>query len=61
MGIDQSSTVLSRPGPKANMGAGGAGLAGGTVAMMGLGGAAIAGISSWRSLPVSPAWRLFPV
>ena len=43
------------------MGAGGAGLAGGTDAMMGWGGAAIAGISPFRSSPVSPAWMLFPV
>ena len=60
-GIDQSSTVLSQPGPKANMGAGGVGLAGGTAAMMGWGGAVIAGISPCWSSPVSPAWRLFPV
>ena len=53
--------MLSQPDPKVNMGAGGAGLAGGTLAMMGWGGAAIAGISPWRSLLVSPAWRLFPV
>ena len=60
VGIDQSSTMLSQPSPKANVGAGGAGLAGGAAAMIGWGGAAIVGISPCGSSPVSPAPRLFP-
>ena len=51
--------MLSQPSPKANVGTGGAGLAGGAAAMTGWGGAAIAGISPCGSSPVSPARRLF--
>ena len=51
--------MLSQPSPKANVGTGGAGLAGGAAAMIGWGGAAIAGISPCGSSPVSPARRLF--